>query len=50
MPSHENPRLAAGLIKDGERFTELREEVRAMLRQTGWNDQPGKSWLFFILG
>ena len=37
-PVYEDPRVAAKLIEDAERYAELREEVREMLRQPEWEN------------
>lgn len=37
-PIYEDPRVAAGLIEDAERFAALREEVREMLRRPEWEN------------
>ena len=37
-PVYENPRIAAGLAADAERFAELQEDVRAMLQRPEWNN------------
>ena len=36
-PVYEDPRVAAKLADQARRFTEVREEVRAMLRRPEWN-------------
>jgi len=36
-PVYDDPRVAARLAEDAERFEQLREEVRAMLRRPEWN-------------
>jgi hypothetical protein len=35
---YDDPRVAAGLAADAERYTVLREEVRAVLRRPEWNN------------
>jgi len=37
-PVYEDPRVAAKLADQARRFTEVREEVRAMLRRPEWNN------------
>ncbi len=37
-PVYEDPRVAAKLIEDTERYAALREEVREMLRQPEWEN------------
>jgi hypothetical protein len=37
-PVYEDPRVAAGLAADAERFADLREEVRVMLQRPEWNN------------
>jgi hypothetical protein len=37
-PVYEDPRVAAGLAADAERFAGLRDEVRAMLQRPEWNN------------
>jgi len=37
-PVYDDPRVAARLIADAERFSEVREEVREMLRKPEWNN------------
>jgi len=37
-PVYEDPRVAAGLARDAERYAEVREEVRDMLQRPEWNN------------
>jgi len=37
-PVYEDPRVAAGLREDAERFAVLREEVSEMLQRPEWNN------------
>jgi hypothetical protein len=37
-PLYEDPRVAAKLAEEAERFAEVREEVRAMLQRPEWNN------------
>jgi TolB-like protein len=37
-PVFDDPRVASRLLADAERFSEVREEVREMLRQPEWNN------------
>jgi len=37
-PVYEDPRVAASLAEDAERYSQLREEVRTMLQRPEWNN------------